>query len=163
MCLKTGFSLLARRLFLMSRISRGFGIHGNEANVFKWCTRASRGTLYLSSASVIWYNVSFGQFHTYRPFTRRRHYTALYGHKLSEQPMSSPEACPLCIDPTPSREVKHCVLAIIREYYPIGKCLEKPSLDSGLQVELATNSRRFWRPHHHHEPLRSSEISLSRP
>src|SRR5712691_8817677 len=67
MRLKTGFSLLARRLFQMSSISRGFGIHGTEANVFKWCTRASRATLYLSSASVIWYNVSFGQFHTDRP------------------------------------------------------------------------------------------------
>jgi len=38
-------------------ISRGFGIHGNEANVFKRRTRASRAALYLSYASVIWYSV----------------------------------------------------------------------------------------------------------
>jgi hypothetical protein len=67
MCLKTGFSLFAGRLCHMSSISRGFGIHCNEVNVFKQCTRASRATSHLSSASVIWYTVLFRQKNTDRP------------------------------------------------------------------------------------------------
>src|SRR2546430_835721 len=51
----------------MSSISQGFGIHGNEVNVFKRCTGASRATSHLSSGSVIWYTVLFRQNRTDRP------------------------------------------------------------------------------------------------
>ena len=42
-------------------------------HVFKWSTRASRAASHISSASVIEYNVSFGQFHTDRPYLADRH------------------------------------------------------------------------------------------
>jgi hypothetical protein len=67
-CAEKQVFLSYEKVFSSVGISRVFGIDGNEANVFKWCTRASRAALYLSSASVIWYNVSFGQFYTYRPY-----------------------------------------------------------------------------------------------
>ena len=69
--LKAGFFLLSEG-FVWSRASHEasvFLLHRNKVNVFKWHTRASRVPSHLSLTSVIWYNVSFGQFHTDRPIS----------------------------------------------------------------------------------------------
>ena len=67
MRLKTGCSRMSRRLFQRSSIWRGFVFTATRRTSSSGVQEPSCAALYLRSASVLWYNLSFGQFHTCRP------------------------------------------------------------------------------------------------